>query len=582
MGSSRNSPSKAERRLDRKQRREAANRQDHRDKEKIRDKEIKEEKKGLTKQPKPWKRRDRDGSIILWNAIKISKTSGYIMGGMLALVVLFAISPIFEDPNYVEPERYTFAECEAIDFEDLYCIYDFKWTREYADGGTISEYAEFDPFVDLPDLGNKYTPEEQDFLPPIKGTGSGGGSWAIGDFILLPFAEARGPDEPSCYTCDNTAEAQKGDSSEGNLWARTEVIISEDAQKELDDLTPEISNKSVKEIKVEIENLENDINEMERDIQQWVFEGPKLKAERFTAENTLDDAQEKFDTAQKDYRDSTDMRVQSTADIRLQEAALKQFKIAARELESAKKQHDFATRYYNESAEEHRDKKNQILKLNDDLLVLLDDLNAARLASNLSNRDYQFVTLTLSDTCLTMIENGFKTNCPTYRDLYHTFDTSIPIISGQMEDLGYDLKRSEPQYDNHWKYYEQVKEWKVIIVDPDNEIVNRAANIVIQPNTFRYVENIHSYNKNPSINTEDMERYVWSNMKVTSCRDAIVSPDLKSIAIVIEHMMSKCTTELDIIETIQVMPTPYVKEDSPAWNFFTWLNNAMNDCKEKC
>ena len=66
----------------------------------------------------------------------------------------------------MEPERYTFAECEAIDFEDMYCIYDFKWTREYADGGTISEYAEFDPFVDLPDLGDKYTPEEQDFLPP--------------------------------------------------------------------------------------------------------------------------------------------------------------------------------------------------------------------------------------------------------------------------------------------------------------------------------------------------------------------------------------------------------------------------------
>ena len=76
---------------------------------------------------------------------------------MAAIIILFAISPVFEDPNYVEPERYTFAECEAIDFEDMYCIYDFKWTREYADGGTISEYAEFDPFVDLPDLGDKYT-----------------------------------------------------------------------------------------------------------------------------------------------------------------------------------------------------------------------------------------------------------------------------------------------------------------------------------------------------------------------------------------------------------------------------------------
>ena len=71
MGSSRNSPSKAERRLDRKQRREAANRQDHREKEKVREKEIKEEKKGQPRKYKEWKRRDKNGNIILWNAIKI-------------------------------------------------------------------------------------------------------------------------------------------------------------------------------------------------------------------------------------------------------------------------------------------------------------------------------------------------------------------------------------------------------------------------------------------------------------------------------------------------------------------------------
>ena len=73
MGSSRNSPSKAERRNDRKQRREAAARQDHRDKAKIREKEIKDEKKSQPKKPKEWKRRDKNGDIILWNAIKISK-----------------------------------------------------------------------------------------------------------------------------------------------------------------------------------------------------------------------------------------------------------------------------------------------------------------------------------------------------------------------------------------------------------------------------------------------------------------------------------------------------------------------------
>ena len=195
---------------------------------------------------------------------------------------------------------------------------------------------------------------------------------------------------------------------------------------------------------------------------------------------------------------------------------------------------------------------------------------------------YQFVTLTLSDTCLTMIENDFPTKCPTYRTLYHTFDTSIPLISGEIVDLGYDIKRLEPKYQNHWKYYEQIKEWKVIVVDPDADLKHRAVNIVIQPNGFQYLENIHSDMKDPSYNAEDSERYVWSNMKVTACNSAIVAPDLESIATVVEHVMSKCQTDLNQVETIEVMPTPYVKEDSPAWNFFNWLNNAMNQCKEKC
>ena len=91
MGSSRNSPSKAERRLDRKQRREAANRQDHRDKEKAREKEIKEENKDKPKKQTAWKRRDKNGNIVLWNAIKISKTSGYVLGGMAAIATGLAV-----------------------------------------------------------------------------------------------------------------------------------------------------------------------------------------------------------------------------------------------------------------------------------------------------------------------------------------------------------------------------------------------------------------------------------------------------------------------------------------------------------
>ena len=263
MGSSRNSPSKAERRQDRKQRREAEARQNHREKGKIRDKEIKEENKGQPKKHKEWKRRDRDGSIILWNAIKISKTSGYILGGMLAIVILFAISPIFEDPNYVEPERYTFAECEAIDFEDMYCIYDFKWTREYADGGTISEYAEFDPFVDLPELGDKYTEEEQDFLPPTeKGTGSGGGSWS-GQFIL-PLAYGT-HDYVSGY-------AEHDEYIEPKLDEFGLSFVDDELPEDKESLT-----KIIEQLRLDLDTTQIELMEIESDLQQWNIERSKIK-----------------------------------------------------------------------------------------------------------------------------------------------------------------------------------------------------------------------------------------------------------------------------------------------------------------
>jgi len=220
------------------------------------------------------------------------------------------------------------------------------------------------------------------------------------------------------------------------------------------------------------------------------LEEPKLRQERFTAENVFEDKEDAFKEAKTNYRHAMDMRVQNTDDIQQQTSALKQYKIAARELQAAENEYNFIIKYYDEKRQEFMSLKNDAVILEDNLIDLLKDLTIAKVANNLSHRDYQFITVSLSDTCLTMIENGFDTKCPTYRTLYHTFDTSIPVISGEMEDLGYDLKRASPKYEKHWKYYEQMKYWKVIIVDPDHKIKNRSINIVIQPNTFQYLENI--------------------------------------------------------------------------------------------
>lgn len=542
------------------------------EKEKIKDKKEKEERKiNNERKPRPTNyRRDSNGNIILFGNIKVSRMSGVVFGIIAAIAVFFAV--VSTGVGDMEYETISYDACLMIDFNDSMCALEYKFCHEFADGTTECKYAETNPWSDTDKDETKWAPEEQDFLPPPK---------LPPTEFLLPFAEARGPDEPACYTCDDKGESNKT-GEENNLWSRSDITISEQAAKALAELTPEKTNKTVKELRQELDDLELEMNKLEKQVQLWILEEPKLRTERWVAESAMEDAEDVFKDKQKAYRHIMDVRVQNTEDIRQQEIALKEFKAAARTLQTAEKEYEFAVRYYDEETEAHYERENELAQLEDRLDELLDELNEARLASNLSHRDYQFVTISLSDTCITMIENDYPTKCPTYRTLYHTFDTSIPLISGQMEDLGHDLKRGEPKYDNHWKYYEQMKDWKVIIVDPDHEVKNRAVNIVVQPNTFDYVENIKSPNKNESYSSENSERYIWKNMKVTQCRDAIVAPDLESIATVVEHVMSKCTTDLNQKETIQIMPTPYIKEDSPSWNFFQWLNNAMNNCKEKC
>jgi hypothetical protein len=546
-GGNRNSQSKAERRIDRKQRREAANRQSHRDKEKAREKEIKEEQKGQPKKQKPWKRRDRDGSIVLWNAIKISKTSGYVLGGMLAIVILFAISPVFEDPNYVEPERYSFAECEEIDFEDMYCIYDFKWTREYADGGTISEYAEFDPFVDLPDLGDKYTPEEQDFLPPTeKGTGSGGGSWAIGDFIL-----------PLAY---------------GQLDEFGLEFVEDDLPESKEDLT-----KLIEQIRLDLDMTQTELMDIEHDLQQWNIENSKLKNDKFAAESKFDDAEDDLAFAERTYRHAQDMVIRNNDDRLEQDAAFLDYKIQVRKFINAEKNYNSAMNLYNQGHTTHRDQENKEVELNNQLDDLLEQLTEARTKLNLVFRDYQFINVNLSKTCQTLIKYNLQTNCPTYREMVPLFDNTLSKISGEFVEVGYDIKRLPSPFKEHWKYYEQLTQTKVVSIDADTDLFDRGINITIQAKEFTVLEETGKANKSPSFNSATLEQVTWHNVFVDSkCEYASVGPDLQAIEDVILHVLNKCKTDLSEHKTItQHEPTIIPKEESAHWKYLQWISNLV-------
>ena len=212
---------------------------------------------------------------------------------MATIIILFAISPIFEDPNYVEPERMSFAECEAINFNDAWCLMDYKHCREYADGGKICEYAEEDPFVDYDIDENRWTPEEQDFLPPTENPSviAEGSSSAQGNLEI----------DLSDEDWDRILEYMKGNFILPFVFG----ALDEDGLVFVEDNlpnTPERLTLLIKEMKTDIERTEDEMIETEREIQEWRVEEQKLRNERFTAESEKDDAEDDYEEAKRKYR----------------------------------------------------------------------------------------------------------------------------------------------------------------------------------------------------------------------------------------------------------------------------------------
>ena len=585
-GGNRNSQSKAERRVERKERRKAAARQNHREKEKKREKEIKEENKDKPKKPKAWKRRDKDGSIILWNAIKLSKTSAYLLGVMGVIALLFVASPLFEDPNYVAPERYSFAECEAIDFEDMYCIYDFKWTREYADGGTISEYAEFDPFVDLPVLGDKYTPEEQDFLPPGSDTDDvsidlSDEEWndilkdfSIGNFILFPMAHAT-HDYISGYAEHDKYDSEKYEDVNLNEFGL--VFVEDELPEDKGEL-----KKVIEQLRLDLDTIQVELQDVEDELNSWYFDEITLKNDRRTAEREWEDREESLDEAETAYRHAQDMTVRDSTDLNIQDQAFLDYKIESRAYVNAEKTWMRAQLAFDVGMDKHREEVQDQIRLNDELEDKLIELSEARIKMNLIFRDYQFININLSKTCQTLIQYELQTKCPTYREMIPLFDNTLPRISGGFVEVGYDVKRLPSPLDDHWHYYEQMTATRVVSVDADTDLFDRGVNITILAKDFTILEDTGRNDKTESYNSSTLEQTLWKNIHVSEkCDKVTVGPDLKVIEAAILHVLNKCTTDLtEFQEVIQHEPTPIIKEESAQWRYLQWIAEIVKGLRD--
>jgi hypothetical protein len=178
---------------------------------------------------------------------------------------------------------------------------------------------------------------------------------------------------------------------------------------------------------------------------------------------------------------------------------------------------------------------------------------------------YQNVGIVLSNNCISMIENGMKTKCPTYGELFDNFDNTNILVSGTFSETDNDIKRDLPQYKKHWEWYNK----QIVMVDPDIQFKNKSITIEIQSGGF-YSFNLYESSKD----FWDGERiFTYSDVKFSnSCKTVLVAPDMELIERVIEYAVTGCNGEFEIEPTVKIIPKP----EEPPFPSEEWMNRIRS------
>lgn len=277
----------------------------------------------------------------------------------------------------------------------------------------------------------------------------------------------------------------------------------------------------------EEKSLKQEYRNLSKQIQQKKFECRDIQAfGNYTATNALrKECNKELDDMKEDYKKTFDEWKQSLIDK----------KTTNQDYWDAYDEIQVTINYHKEQVDKHNDLKalfrNTMAKTN-------------------------IISLRISGTCEMTIERHWKatqldpehynsSQCLTYRDLVG-YDNSIKAISGEFEDLGWDLNRMKPGIANTYEYYKQFPWAKWIIVDPDGSILSNSAVITVQPQNVQWLKAQFESNKSESIDFDKMEQYVMEDIMVSEdCRFASVSPKIEAVNNIVSHFMKHCTPPID-------------------------------------
>jgi hypothetical protein len=520
------------------------------------------------------------------------------------------------DGGYAFGDKFKIGRGGLIAFSCIGCILLFfavgltLYPLEAQEGGTCANpWCEWmDVLTGADEYGAKQTPKEQvpeedrDFMPPDKidemismlPTPSlsilpyflelpeliGGGVAPI----FLPHAEARGETEPVCYTKGCFKNIGKTPDGQG---------------KETKSANP---NKEVQDAKDELQEVEDDIRRLEKLIGEIDIELAEIRLEINILENEVEDQEDVVKEMKRQVRHAYDQTVTREDTERADELS----DVYKEELKELGKLDDDLTKKITEKIDKNillADSRDELTVAEMYLPVVLDRVSGAKVDANLQHQEHQFISIQLSETCNTLIRDGYNEvkvamvdetgwvydeeisqRCPTNQILKDTFDNTIPGVSGEWVERDNDIHREPSKKKDYWKYYKQMPNWKIITVEPDFQMYTRSAVIEVQARGFIYASHVGSSDKSPSYTPGSIAvngtitpptTTIHSDIIIgKKCKHVTVAPDLELITKAVNHLMENCKdkdSNLSNPITTQLPFLPPQVQDSEAWKYLKWL-----------
>ena len=194
-----------------------------------------------------------------------------------------------------------------------------------------------------------------------------------------------------------------------------------------------------------------------------------------------------------------------------------------------------------------------------------------------ARKNIEDIGIALDRTCLALIKEQMKTDCPTYEELLLIYpDTSNKRISGDFVFKNGILQRSFPQYQNHMNAYtyEKAMTW----IDPPADTRDRIKLITIASSLPLYMVDESGQKKN---NTIILGKDRWVDPR---CHTAIISAEkwLLLLNDTIQYLKSGCTkTNFDSMVKIYQDPIKHDYKSSTWYKYKQWLESAKLQSKNK-